>query len=57
MKNSPKKDELFSYKNGNVFVKIYEDGSLERSCEEDIIRLEHPTSMDVKITNFCNLNG
>lgn len=45
---------LQEYKNGNVDVKIYEDGTLEREYPDDQEPMpEFPSSIDVKITNYC----
>lgn len=45
---------LSHYKNGNVDVTIYKDGTKVREYEDAPEPL-HPESMDVKITNFCDL--
>lgn len=44
---------LHSYANGNTSVKIYSDGTKERSYDETPLPV-HPESIDCKITNFCN---
>jgi hypothetical protein len=44
---------LHQYDNGNTQVVLYEDGSKERSFE-GIAQPEHPESLDVKITNYCD---
>lgn len=46
---------LNSYKNGNTEVTIYSDGSKERLYDSEVV-LEHPESLDIKITNFCDAN-
>lgn len=47
-------NKIISYKNGNTFTSIYEDGTMERSFEDpNNIVIDHPSSMDVKITNYC----
>lgn len=48
---------LHSYKNGNYFIKLYKDGTKERYIPSDkiILKPEFPESVDLKITNFCDL--
>lgn len=46
---------LYSYKNGNTTVTIYEDGTKVREFE-DTPQIDFMESMDVKITNYCDLN-
>lgn len=46
---------LYKYQNGNVSVTILEDGTKIREYE-DIPMIVHPESIDVKITNKCDLN-
>jgi len=49
---------LHAYKNGNVNVEIYEDGTKIREWSDDETPwAEYPESADVKITNFCNLGS
>jgi len=48
-------DKLIEYKNGNVKVTILKDGTKIREYE-DIPIIEFPESIDVKITNYCDLN-
>lgn len=45
---------LYQYNNGNTKVTILEDGTKIREYE-DIPIIEHPESIDVKITNYCDL--
>ncbi len=45
---------LSSYQNGNTFVEIYEDGTKIREYE-GVPSPIFPESIDVKITNFCDL--
>lgn len=47
---------LQEYRNGNYVVKIYSDGTKELFTEEDDFRAEFPDSIDLKITNACDLN-
>ena len=47
--------ELVSYTNGNTFVTLYEDGTKVRSCDFPVPVAEFPETMDVKITNYCDL--
>lgn len=44
------------YINGNYTVRIYEDGTKIRETEEDDFIPEFPESMDLKITDYCNMN-
>lgn len=44
---------LHSYKNGNTTVSLYQDGTKERSFE-GVVYVEHPESIDVKITDYCD---
>ena len=44
---------LNKYNNGNVSVSIYDDGTLIREYEGEPLP-EFPSSMDIKITNYCN---
>lgn len=45
---------LSSYQNGNTTVTIFEDGTKIREYE-DIPQIYFPESLDVKITNYCDL--
>lgn len=46
--------ELASYKNGNTEVVIMEDGTKIRTyCDSPAVN--HPESIDVKITNYCDM--
>lgn len=45
---------LHSYVNGNTKVTIYEDGTKIREFE-GIPEIDHPESIDVKITNYCDM--
>ena len=46
---------LSSYQNGNTQVTIFNDGSLERKfLEPNNIKVDFPSSLDVKITNYCD---
>lgn len=44
------------YKNGNYKVAIFDDGTKIRRTEEDEFIADFPESMDVKITNYCDMN-
>lgn len=46
--------KLYQYENGNTTVSIYEDGTKIRQFE-GIPTIYHPESLDVKITNYCDL--
>ncbi len=46
---------LSSYQNGNTQVTIFNDGSLERKfLDPNNIKVDFPSSLDVKITNYCD---
>lgn len=47
--------KIANYQNGNTFVTIYEDGTKIRKYDDPVI-VEFPESMDVKITNYCDLD-
>src|SRR5574339_136384 len=47
---------LYSYTNGNTYVRLFEDGTKERIVKEENIFVTHPESIDVKITNYCDAN-
>lgn len=44
-----------SYKNGNYKVIIFEDGTKVRANDLDFFRADFPESMDIKITNMCDM--
>ena len=46
---------LKRYRNGNYTVRIYEDGTKERFTPEDEFKPEFPESIDLKITDRCDL--
>ena len=45
-----------AYKNGNYMVQIFENGTKMRICKEDKFEPAFPESIDLKITNQCNMN-
>jgi hypothetical protein len=47
---------LYKYGNGNYTVTIFDDGTKIRETDDDVFMSEFPESIDVKITNNCNLN-
>lgn len=47
---------LASYLNGNYVVRLYEDGTKIKDTKDDKFVASFPDSMDVKITNYCDLN-
>ena len=49
-------DVLASYKNGNYNVTVFDDGTKIRRTEDDHWAPERPESMDLKITNDCDMN-
>lgn len=46
---------LHKYENGDWLFKIYSDGTLIKSTTAENPKVEFPSSMDIKITNQCNL--
>lgn len=47
---------LAEYKNGNYFVELYEDGTKIKYTEANYYNADFPDSIDLKITNKCDLN-
>lgn len=47
--------QLAEYKNGNYKVKIYSDGTKERITEDFEFVAEFPESIDIKVTNQCDM--
>lgn len=43
------------YKNGNFTTKIFSDGTKVRETEDDDFKPDFPENMDVKITNYCDM--
>lgn len=50
------KNIINKYINGSYEISIFNDGTLIRKELDDKKIVEHPTSIDLKITNFCDLN-
>ena len=50
------KELLDIYKNGNYIVRIYSDGTKIKSSKDDKFIADFPDSIDLKITNYCDLN-
>lgn len=46
---------LHEYRNGNYNVRIFSDGTKELFTEDDDFHAEFPDSIDLKITNACDL--
>lgn len=46
--------KLYDYINGDVSVTIYSDGTKIRRIKQIPYKLEHPESIDCKITNWCD---
>lgn len=44
------------YQNGNYTVSLYDDGTKIRENDETFFDAAFPESMDIKITNRCNMN-
>ena len=48
---------LHSYDNGNVKVTLYTDGTkIQEWSDNETPNPEFPNSMDIKITNYCDLS-
>lgn len=47
---------LGSYQNGNYNVSIYSDGTKIRETEGDYFDAQFPENIDIKITNYCDMN-
>lgn len=47
---------LAKYKNGEVNVLLFEDGTKIRMSKKGNSKVEFPESMDIKITNYCDRN-
>ena len=47
--------EIVNYKNGNVQIQLFEDGTRVMEYDEtQPVVFDFPTSMDIKITNYCD---
>lgn len=46
---------LGQYQNGNYMVSIFDDGTKVRKNELDFFEPDYPESMDIKITNSCDM--
>lgn len=49
--------KLGEYMNGNTLVTLYEDGTKVMFTKDDEFKLDFPTNIDIKITNYCNVGG
>lgn len=47
---------LAKYKNGNYTVRLYSDGTKIKETKDDKFIASFPDSIDLKITNYCDLN-
>lgn len=47
---------LAKYKNGNYTVRLYDDGTKMKSTLYDEFQADFPDSIDLKITDYCELN-
>lgn len=47
---------IASYRNGNYIVKLYSDGTKIKTTNADYFDADFPDSMDIKITNKCDMN-
>ena len=45
-----------SYKNGNFITHIFSDGTVIRETEDKDFIANFPSNIDIKITNFCDMN-
>lgn len=51
------KNIINKYINGSYEISIFNDGTLIRKELDDKKKVEHPTSIDLKVTNFCDLSS
>ncbi|MBQ4510407.1 MAG: radical SAM protein [Clostridia bacterium] len=49
-------DLLAMYRNGNYTVKLYSDGTKVKTTKYDEFDASFPDSMDLKITDYCDMN-
>lgn len=47
---------LARYKNGNYTVRLYDDGTKIKSTLDDEFDADFPDSVDLKITDYCDMN-
>ena len=47
---------LTVYRNGNYTVKLYSDGTKVKTTKDDKFIADFPDSMDLKITDYCDMN-
>ena len=47
---------LHQYQNGNYTVTLYADGTKEKMTEEDEFIATFPDNMDLKLTNYCDMD-
>lgn len=48
-------DLIKRYKNGNYYIEIYNDGTKYRLAKDNNLKPKFPESIDLKITNYCDL--
>lgn len=46
---------LYEYKNGNYYVSLYDDGTKIKKTNDDYFDSDFPDSIDLKITNYCDM--
>lgn len=51
------KNIINKYKNGSYEISIFNNGTLIRKELDNKKIVEHPTSIDLKVTNFCSLSS
>lgn len=56
MMTTIKRKLLARYKNGNYTVRLYEDGTKIKSTLDDEFQADFPDSVDLKITDYCDVN-
>ena len=56
MKMTNKCALLAKYKNGNYSVRLYDDGTKIKSTLYDDFVADFPDSIDLKITDYCDVN-
>src|ERR1017187_5150228 len=48
-------DQIAKYINGDYVFTIYSDGTLVRETDVENPQIVHPSSIDVKITDYCDM--
>lgn len=46
---------LYQYQNGDFLITLYNDGTLTKESNKENPQLETPSSIDIKITDYCDM--